>query len=97
MVDASTLGVEVFIGVFVVEQITTTVIGIALRGDGTGAVERGLAWSSRRWVVASSSSSEVAEKNDVNIKNIPTTVHVALDEINFHVFNLLTIFIYYHC
>ena len=42
MVDASTLGVEVLIGVFVVEQITTTVIGIALRGDGTGAVERGL-------------------------------------------------------
>ena len=31
-------------------------------------------------MVASSSSSEVAEKNDVNIKKLPTTVRVALDK-----------------
>lgn len=37
--DASTHGVEVFIGFPVIEQVTAAVVGGGLRGDGAGAVE----------------------------------------------------------
>jgi len=36
--DASTHGVEVFIGFPVIEQVTAAVVGGGLRGDGAGAV-----------------------------------------------------------